>query len=78
MTETPRFIQDRRKSRANGLYRESHAPPSMRFHNCEPCSKEAGEETVREFQLSSIDSERGISVFRCVICNSKLEITEKE
>jgi hypothetical protein len=71
-TPLPRCFTERLRS--NGRVRDDHAPASMRFEICSRCSQEAGEETIREFQISSVDSGRGVSLFRCVICNSRITI----
>lgn len=52
----------------NGHVREDHAPRSVFFRQC----PEEGE--LREFQLSTVDNDRGVSVFRCVICGYRIEV----
>lgn len=72
----PRFLQKGRF--VNGRVEESHAPASMIFRICDPCSEESGEQEEREYQLVSTDPGREISVFRCVICNNRIEVKNKE
>jgi hypothetical protein len=68
----PRFL--RKKQYTNGRVREEHAPPSILFRECIPCSEEAGETVSREFQLTRVHGDSGISVFRCVICNCTIDV----
>ncbi len=63
----PRFIQDYSKHVHNGMVREAHAPRSVFFQVCPE------EQVSREFQLSTIFVDRGVSVYRCSICGVKIE-----
>jgi hypothetical protein len=65
----PRFLQALKQ---NGIVKETHASPSMLFRVCSGDCKEE-----REFQLMSEDLERGIRIYRCVICGKRLEISNR-
>lgn len=55
----------------NGRVRDDHAPASvLRF----TCSSEQCEGQTREFQIVSVDTRKRVSVFRCVYCDSRVEI----
>lgn len=71
MPEIPHFL--RKPIYTNGQVREDHAPKSVLFR---PCSSEFCNGERREYQIANIDTSRGISVFRCVICDTRIQVSQ--
>jgi hypothetical protein len=65
----PAFLQ--KSLYTNGRVRDDHAPKSVLRFTCS--SEQCGGE-LREFQIVSVDTGKRVSVFRCVMCDSRVEV----